>query len=166
MKLLLLLLICISTSSAATLSWDAATEGTTLSERRSDVYNITLSQRGFDPIVINGAFNLSKNSSLSVDTSAYDVLTYGSRVDLFVWDKRAKGTWGEVTINGLSLGSIGVAFPSFTAFDNGTWRGSFVVAPNSIYLDNLDVIPEPSTFFLFCIGLVLFFIVRKYRKKR
>jgi hypothetical protein len=123
-------------------------------------FNLTLGNSGINAISTTGEFTLTGTSTLSLNLLAYDVVN-GDQVNLFAWGGTPTADWDTVLINGTSLGSISVAAPSTTPFTAGLWQGDFVVAANSIYLDNLEIIPEPSAFALLVAGLGLIAAARR-----
>jgi hypothetical protein len=110
---------------------------------------------------MSGNLDLTGTSTLSLNLLAYDVDTYGDQETLFTWGGVGVADWDTVLINGTSLGSISVATPSTTPFTAGNWRGDFVVASGSIYLDNLEIIPEPTTLVLLVSGLGMIAAARR-----
>ena len=124
-------------------------------------FNLTLGISGINAISTTGNFILNGTSTLSLDLAAYDVATYGNQVNLFAWGGTPTAEWDAVLINGTGLGLISVAAPSSTSFSAGQVEGDFVVTANSIFLDNLVVVPEPSALALLGVGLGLIAAARR-----
>ena len=116
-----------------------------------NTFNLTLTSTGIDVVNVSSALTLGAgNNILNLDLLPYDVAN-GAAVNLFSFATRS-GSWSSVNINGLGLGSVALGTPSSTSFSTGQVEGDFVVTANSIYLDNLVVVPEPGTLALLGAG--------------
>jgi hypothetical protein len=125
-----------------------------------NTFNLTLASTGIDEVNASSALTLGVGINiLNIDLLPYNVAN-GATVNLFSFATRS-GSWSSVNINGLGLGSVALGTPSSTSFSTGQVEGDFVVTANSIYLDNLVVIPEPATFALLVAGVGLIATARR-----
>ena len=117
----------------------------------TNTFNLSTISTGIDVVDTSGAFTLgSGNNILNVDLSSYDTNS-GTSMTLFSYGSRS-GSWSSVTIDGLGLGSIALGTLTNYSFDTGLWQGDFVVSSGSLSLNNLTVVPEPSTWALLAFG--------------